>query len=59
VVCVLTGHVLKDPGLVVDYHLGQLEGHATPRANAPISVDADARSVRDAIREARRRSGSV
>ena len=53
VVCVLTGHVLKDPGLVVDYHMSQLDGHPTPFANAPIPVDATPSAVRDAIRRAR------
>ena len=33
VVAVLTGHVLKDPGIVIDYHAGTLEGFETPFAN--------------------------
>ena len=40
VVCVLTGHVLKDPEVVVDYHLGR---HAlgADAPNTPLQVDAD------------------
>ncbi len=38
VVAVLTGHMLKDPGLVVRYHV---ETHPAPaRANPPIEIDA-------------------
>jgi threonine synthase len=37
VVAVLTGHVLKDPGALVDYHAA---GSDRPLANAPIEVDA-------------------
>ncbi|MBN2469725.1 MAG: threonine synthase, partial [Anaerolineae bacterium] len=33
VVGILTGHVLKDPGLIVDYHTGQLEGIESTYAN--------------------------
>src|SRR5258707_5588121 len=33
VVAVLTGHVLKDPCVVMDYHQGTLEGFQTPYAN--------------------------
>jgi threonine synthase len=49
VVSVLTGHVLKDPGILIDYHA---TGSTRPLANAPIevepSVDAIAR-VLDAV----------
>ncbi|HHO51255.1 MAG TPA: threonine synthase, partial [Deltaproteobacteria bacterium] len=40
VVGILTGHVLKDPGLVVDYHQGTLQGLRTDHANPPVSAPA-------------------
>jgi len=40
VVGVLTGHVLKDPGLVVDYHMGELAGLDSPFANPPVTAEA-------------------
>jgi len=39
VVGVLTGHVLKDPGLVVDYHLGKLSGLHSTHANPPVTAE--------------------
>ncbi len=50
VVGVLTGHVLKDPGLVVDYHLGRLEGFNHTLANPPVKVEATEAAVLAAIR---------
>lgn len=47
---VLTGHVLKDPGIVVDYHLGQLEGIESRHPNAPVSVEATLEAVLEALR---------
>lgn len=41
VVAVLTGHVLKDPGMLVDLH--QRDDFA--QANRPIEIDADVRAV--------------
>ncbi len=41
VVGILTGHLLKDPDVVVSYHNGQLEGIDSRRANAPIKAPAD------------------
>ncbi|MFN2317223.1 MAG: threonine synthase [Gemmatimonadales bacterium] len=38
VVAVLTGHLLKDPGVVLDYHLHQTP--PPPRANRPIRIPA-------------------
>ena len=49
VVGVLTGHVLKDPGLVVDYHLGRLEGFENGRANPPVQVEATEAAVLAAL----------
>ena len=43
VVAVLTGHILKDPGILLDYHRD-----AAPRAalaNPPVEIDADLRDV--------------
>jgi threonine synthase len=37
VAAILTGHVLKDPGVLLDYHRA---GHDAPLVNAPIEVDA-------------------
>ena len=50
VVGVLTGHVLKDPGLVVDYHLGKLDGFTNAHANPPLKVDATEAAVLAAVR---------
>src|SRR4028119_1527594 len=43
-VAVLTGHVLKDPGILLDVHrAGGPEGTAArPWANAPVEIDATA-----------------
>ena len=46
---VLTGHVLKDPGAVVDYHLGQLAGITATRAHPPIRVEGTLEAVRRAL----------
>ena len=40
VVGVLTGHLLKDPDVVVHYHQGTLDGIDSTYANAPISAPA-------------------
>ena len=37
VVAILTGHVLKDPGLLLDYHRA---GNEAPLANPPLEIDA-------------------
>ena len=37
VVAILTGHVLKDPGLLLDYHRA---GNDEPGANPPVEIDA-------------------
>jgi threonine synthase len=46
---ILTGHLLKDPGAVVDYHLGKLPDHVPERPNAPIACPADLDAVLDAM----------
>ena len=43
VVAVLTGHILKDPGILLQYHR-EMEP-APSRANRPIEIDADLRAV--------------
>ena len=43
VVCVLTGHVLKDPGALVRYH--QETEPPPARANRPIEIDAELAEV--------------
>jgi threonine synthase len=49
VVGILTGHLLKDPDIVVGYHTGKLEGFDTPRANAPIRLPADLDAILAAL----------
>lgn len=49
VVGVLTGHVLKDPGTVVDYHLGKLAGIESTRAHPPVPAQATAEAVKRAM----------
>ena len=47
---ILTGHVLKDPGIIVDYHQGHLsDGMVALRANPPIRVPADLNAIRRAL----------
>ena len=41
VVAVLTGHLLKDPGILIDYH----KDATRPSANPPIEVDAEISAV--------------
>src|SRR5688500_10215149 len=43
VVAILTGHILKDPGLLLRYH--QEMDPPPPGANRPIEIDADLREV--------------
>ncbi|MEE8466872.1 MAG: threonine synthase [Planctomycetota bacterium] len=47
VVCVLTGHLLKDPDTTLAYHEGRLGPAA--RANAPVIVEPDLEALRSAI----------
>ena len=50
VVAILTGHVLKDPGALLEYHR---EGSTLPLANAPVEVDATVDAVARVLDEAR------
>jgi threonine synthase len=62
VVCILTGHQLKDPTTTVAYHsndvdqfekvLGRQGVHAAPYANSPIVVENDLEKIIDVIRKA-------
>ncbi len=60
VVAILTGHVLKDPGLLLDYHRAASDASgATPSgANPPVEIDATpdalARAVETAMTDAAR-----
>jgi len=47
VVAVLTGHILKDPGLLLSYH--QEADPPPPRANRPIEVEAELSAVERAL----------
>ncbi|MFT5051797.1 MAG: threonine synthase, partial [Chlamydiales bacterium] len=43
---ILTGNLLKDPDIVVQYHRGELDGFSAPLANAPTSVACDLDAIR-------------
>jgi threonine synthase len=47
---ILTGHLLKDPGTIVEYHQGRLPGVSTEGTNVPLHVAADTSSILAAIR---------
>ena len=51
---ILTGHLLKDPDVVVRYHRNELEGIDAQRANTPIRAAADLDAVIDLVRSAAR-----
>lgn len=51
VVGVLTGHVLKDPGLIVDYHTGNLDGIQAAYANQLHRVEASLEAVTQVLSE--------
>ena len=50
VVGILTGHLLKDPEVVVNYHTEGIEGIESRHANAPISSSAEIDEIRRIIR---------
>jgi threonine synthase len=50
VVGVLTGHLLKDPDVVVGYHTGKLDGIEIHRANGPVVAPADIDAIRVLLR---------
>ncbi len=51
VVAVLTGHILKDPGLLLSYH--QEAEPPPPRANRPVEVEAELSAVERVLDRAR------
>jgi threonine synthase len=52
VVAVLTGHILKDPGILLDYH----KDTTRPMANTPIEIDAEIGAVERVLAESASRS---
>jgi threonine synthase len=50
VVAVLTGHLLKDPGMLLRYH-AEMEP-PPPGANRPVEIDPDLREVERALKGA-------
>lgn len=52
VVAVLTGHILKDPGILLQYHRDTEP--APPLANRPVEIDADLAAVKGVLDAARR-----
>ncbi len=51
VVGVLTGHLLKDPDVVVGYHTGKLDGIQSNLANAPKAASADLEIIKALLRD--------
>jgi threonine synthase len=49
VCCILTGHVLKDPDAVVEYHRGTLAGITPAYPNPPVTCDATLDAVLEAM----------
>jgi threonine synthase len=49
-VAILTGHLLKDPGATVDYHLNRLTGITPAFANAPVVIEPTVEAVRQALK---------
>ena len=54
VVAVLTGHILKDPGILLDYH----KDASRSMANTPIEIDAEISAVEGVLKHALSPSGS-
>ncbi len=54
VVAILTGHVLKDPGVLLDIHQAAPPGApaARPWANPPVEIDATAAALEQAVQGA-------
>ena len=51
VVGMLTGNLLKDPDIVVNYHMGELDEIESRQANPPISAPADIDEITRIIRQ--------
>jgi threonine synthase len=54
VVAVLTGHILKDPGILLDYH----KDASRSMANPPVEIDAEIAAVEGMLKDAVSTSGS-
>ena len=51
VVCILTGHALKDPDATVRYHAhGGRDDVAAPHANPPVQVPAEIEAIEEVLR---------
>jgi threonine synthase len=50
-VCVLTGHLLKDPETTLAWHAGALAPHAPGPRSAPLRIDPDAGALRRALED--------
>ena len=48
VAAVLTGHILKDPGMLLEYHVER--DPPPPGANRPVEIEADLRAVEQALK---------
>lgn len=48
-VCILTGHLLKDPETTLGYHESRLPGITSGRANLPVSCPPTVEGLRDAL----------
>ena len=44
----LTGHILKDPGMLLEYHVER--DPPPPGANRPVEIEADLRAVEQALK---------
>ena len=54
VVCVLTGHLLKDPEILLQFH--RKAEPAPPRANRPVEIEPDVAAIEQVLNAARRHS---
>lgn len=57
VVALLTGHMLKDPGVIIDYHQETLQGFNSPYANRLRTIKPTLDSVESLLRSARVTAG--
>lgn len=49
VAAILTGNLLKDPDVVIDYHTGEIKGIRPIHANRPIALPSDPDKIRKAL----------
>lgn len=50
VVAILTGHLLKDPGAVINYHRGEMDGIASTYANPIMQIENDFAALAEQLR---------